>query len=62
MSVTTHKRVGAAIALLGSTVAAFGALGHLNVQIAVGIAVTAILVGTGVARGKFSGADATKRH
>ena len=54
MTTASTRRTGAAIAILGAIVAAAGALGHLSVSIAAAIAVIAIVIGTGVARGNFS--------
>jgi len=56
----TNQKIGMAIALLGSIVAAAAAVGHVSIQVAVGIAVVCILIGTGVARGKFSGVSSSK--
>ena len=58
MKTVTNRRVGAAIALLGAIVAAAGAVDGLPIPIVVGIAVVCILIGTGVAKGKFSHASA----
>jgi len=62
MTRASARRTGAAVAILGAIVAVAGALGHLNVPIAGGVAVIAIVIGSGVARGKFSRTpDSTKR-
>ena len=58
----SHRRAGALIAVLGSIVGAVIALKGLNIQVAVGIAVVAILLGTGVARGKLSGPNANQTN
>ena len=55
MTTASNRRAGAAI----TVIAALGAVGllvagHVSITIAVGIAVVGILIGTGVARGKFS--------
>ncbi len=54
---TTHRRIGVAIVLVTAIVAAIGVLtGYLTITIAVGIAVIGILIGSAVARGRFSNA------
>ena len=58
-----EKRIGAAIALATSIVAAIGLLtGYFSVQPAVGLAVVGIVIGTGVARGAFSSAPDGSKH
>ena len=54
MARLSRKRTGITIAVLGAIAAAFGALGHWNVPIAAGITVVVVLIGSAVARGKFS--------
>ena len=52
---TSEKRVGAAIAIIAAIFAAVGMIVfHLSIPIGCGIAVVGMLIGTGVARGKFS--------
>lgn len=54
---TKNRKIGSAIVIFGSLVAAGGfAVGLLPIQLGVGIAVVAMLIGTGVMRGKFSSA------
>ena len=54
---TKNRKIGSAIVIFGSLLAAGGfAVGLLPIQVGVGIAVSAILIGSGVMRGKFSGA------
>ena len=57
---TTHRTLGAVIALAAAT----GVIvGFLHVNAAVGAAVIGIVIGTGIARGMFSTApDATKKN
>jgi hypothetical protein len=63
MANLSKKRTGIVIIVLGAIMAAFAALGHVQVPIAAGIAVIAILIGNAVARGKFSRPpDAGKRE
>ena len=64
MASISEKRAGAAIAILAAIIAAAGLMfGHLAVSTGVGVAVVGILIGTGVARGKFSRTeDTTKRN
>ena len=51
----SEKRAGAAIAILAAIGAAVGmTVFHLSIPIGCGIAVVGILIGSGVARGKFS--------
>jgi uncharacterized membrane protein (UPF0136 family) len=58
----SHKKIGAAIALVIALLAAVGRLtGYFHIQAAVGLAIVGIVIGTGVARGAFSSADASKR-
>jgi hypothetical protein len=61
---TTLKKVGAAITLVTAGGAAIGGIvGYLDITQAVGTAVIGIVIGTGVARGRFSTApDATKKN
>jgi CBS-domain-containing membrane protein len=60
----SQRKTGAAIAIvtaIGAVVAM--TIFHLEIPIGCAIAVTGIVIGTGVARGKFSSApDATKRN
>jgi len=52
---TANRKIGSAIAIIGALVAAGGlAVGAFSIPVGVGIAVVAILIGTGVMRGKFS--------
>jgi len=52
---TANRKIGSAIAIIGALIAAGGlAVGAFSIQVGVGIAVVAILIGTGVMRGKFS--------
>ena len=52
---TTHRKLGAAIALVTAIGAATGVVVcYLNITPAVGAAVIGIVIGTGVARGMFS--------
>ncbi len=52
---TKQKSLGVAIVLIVAGGAALGLVtGHLSIVVAIGIAVSGILIGTGVARGKFS--------
>jgi uncharacterized membrane protein (UPF0136 family) len=58
----SHKKIGAAIALVIALLAAVGRLtGYFHIQAAVGLAIVGIVIGTGVARGAFSSTDASKR-
>ena len=59
-----NKKIGAAFALATAIVAAIGLLtGYFSVQPGVGLAVVGIVIGTGVARGAFSGSpDAAKKN
>jgi hypothetical protein len=61
---TKNKKIGAAIVLVTAIVAGIGLLaGYFSITPAVGLAVAGILIGTGVARGKFSAVpDANKRN
>jgi len=55
MTTTSERRTGAAIAVLAAIGSAIGlTAGYLSIPVGVGIAVVGILIGTGVARGKFS--------
>jgi phosphate/sulfate permease len=58
-----HRKIGAAIAIVAALIAVAGlTVAHLGVPISDGIAVVGILIGVGVARGKFSSApDAAKK-
>ena len=54
---TTNNQIGVTITLIAAIAAAAGLLaGYLSHPVAADIAVIGILVGTGVSRGKFSGA------
>jgi divalent metal cation (Fe/Co/Zn/Cd) transporter len=59
-----NKKIGAAIVLVTAIVAGVGLLtGYFSIQPAVGLAVAGLLIGTGVARGKFSSTpDAARKH
>ena len=59
-----NKTIGAAIVIVTALLAAAGLLtGYFSIQPAVGLAVAGLLIGTGVARGKFSGTpDASRKH
>jgi hypothetical protein len=61
---TTHSKLGIAIILVTSVAAAIGVVvGFLSITSAVGLAVVGIVIGTAVARGRFSSArDAEKRN
>jgi len=61
---TSHRRTGAAITILAAIFAAVGmTVFHLGIPIGCGIAVVGMLIGTGVARGKFSRPpDAEKKN
>ena len=61
---TSHKKTGAAIAIMAAIIAVIGmTIFHLSIPIGCDIAVIGILIGTGVARGKFSRTPgATKRN
>ncbi len=61
---TTNRKIGAAITIGAALIAVAGlTIVHLDIPIAVGIAVVGLLIGTGVARGKFSSAqDSSKRN
>ncbi len=61
---TTNKKLGTAIVLVPAIGAAIGVIvGVLSITTAVGVAVIGILIGTAVARGRFSTApDATKKN
>jgi len=53
---TRNRKIGIVIVLVTAVVAAIGLLtGYFNIQPAVGLAVVGIVIGTGVARGAFSG-------
>jgi len=64
MASASAKRTGAAIAIFAAIIAAVGmTIFHLSIPIGCGIAVVGMLIGTGVARGKFSSTpDATKKN
>jgi len=52
---TTNRKLGAAIVLVAAIGAAIGVIaGYFNITLAVGVAVIGILMGTAVARGRFS--------
>ena len=61
---TTHRKVAIAITLVPAIVAAIGVVvGFLSITSAVGLAVVGLVIGTGVARGRFSSVpDATKKN
>jgi general stress protein CsbA len=61
---TTHRKIGVAVVLFTAMLAVAGlVMGYLSITIAVGIAVIGILIGTAVARGRFSNAtNVTKRN
>ena len=64
MTTTSRQQTGAAITILAALGSVIGlTVGHLSIPIAVGIAVIGIVIGTGVARGRFSRvSDAPKRN
>jgi len=52
---TSNRRTGAAIAILTAIFAVVGmTIFHLSIPIGCALAVVGMLIGTGVARGKFS--------
>jgi hypothetical protein len=52
---TTNRKIGSAIVIGAALIAVVGlTVAHLNIQVCVGIAVVGILIGSGVARGKFA--------
>jgi len=61
---TSHRKLGTAIILVTAIAASIGVVvGFLSITSAVGLAVAGIVIGTAVARGRFSSApDATKRN
>ena len=61
---TTHRKLGIAIILIPAIVAAIGVVvGFVSITSAVGLAVVGLLIGTAVARGRFSTVlDATKKN
>lgn len=61
---TRNKKIGVAIVLVSAIMAASGLFtGYFSIQPAVGLAVAGLLIGTGVARGKFSAVPgANKRN
>jgi len=61
---TANRKLGTAIVLVTAIGAAIGVIGgSFNITLAVGAAVIGIIIGTAVARGRFSTApDATKRN
>jgi len=61
---TTHRNLGIAIIVVPAIIAAIGVVaGFLSITSAVGLAVVGLLIGTGVARGRFSSVpDATKKN
>ncbi|MGA1986563.1 MAG: hypothetical protein ABSG72_09860 [Candidatus Sulfotelmatobacter sp.] len=61
---TTHRKLGIAIILVPALLAAIGVvMGILSITSAVGLAVVGLLIGTGVARGRFSSApNATRKY
>ncbi|MGA2856092.1 MAG: hypothetical protein ABSE40_04445 [Candidatus Sulfotelmatobacter sp.] len=60
---TRNRKLGTAITLVTAVGAALGVLaGYISITTAVGAAVIGIVIGTAVARGRFSSApDAEKR-
>jgi phosphate/sulfate permease len=59
---TANRKLGAAIAIVAALIAVAGlTVAHLGVPISDGIAVVGILIGVGVARGKFSRAPNTTK-
>jgi hypothetical protein len=61
---TTHRKLEIAIILVPALLAAIGVvMGILSITSAVGLAVVGLLIGTGVARGRFSSApNATRKY
>jgi hypothetical protein len=58
---TTQRKLGIAIVLIAAIVAAIGVVGgFFSITSAVGLAVVGLLIGTGVARGRFSSVPGTK--
>jgi hypothetical protein len=64
VNMTKNKRIGIAIILVPAIGAAIGVVvGYLSITTAVGLAVVGIVIGTAVARGRFSTVpDATKKN
>jgi hypothetical protein len=64
MTKLSHQTVGIAIVIVAALIAVFAlTIAHLDIPVGVGIAVVGLLIGTGVARGKFSSVpDSTKRN
>jgi len=61
MTITSHQKSGAAIAILAALGSVIGLVtGYLSRPSAVGIAIIGIVIGTGVARGVFSPAPTSK--
>lgn len=61
---TTNRKLGTEIVLVTAIAAAIALIaGVLSITSAVGLAVVGLLIGTGVARGRFSSpSDATKKN
>ncbi len=60
---TRNRKIGIVIVLVTAVIAAIGLLtGYFNIQPAVGLAVVGIVIGTGVARGAFSGSPDARKH
>jgi hypothetical protein len=64
MASASARQTGSAIVIIATIGAVIGLVFfHLSITVAVGIAVIGILIGTGVARGRFSAtADSTKKN
>jgi len=64
MAATSHRRAGAAITIFAAIIALVGlTIFHLSIPIGCGIAVIGIVIGAGVARGRFSRTqDGTKEN
>jgi hypothetical protein len=59
---TSHRRAGVAITILAAIGAVVGmTMGHLSIPIGCGIAVIGIVIGAGVARGRFSRTPAVEK-
>ncbi|MGO9086899.1 MAG: hypothetical protein ACLQBK_16880 [Candidatus Sulfotelmatobacter sp.] len=59
---TSHRNLGIAIVLVPAIAAAVGVVvGFLSITSAVGLAVAGIVIGTAVARGRFSSAPYAKK-
>jgi hypothetical protein len=60
---TANRKIGAVIVIGAALIAVAGlTVANLGVQISVGIAVIGILIGTAVARGRFSSASHEKKN